>query len=278
MTNVDNVFTIIPPHIRARTDLTLSQKMVAGTINGLTQKEGYCYASNNWIGKLIGISESMVSKHISKLAKKGLISLKVVKIKKEERTGMIGEKYGTIRHIYMYQIPEVENPLGINCEPPLGINYQYKEKKEKKEVGASASRGGTPRSAPPSSGSSEDYKKLTIINQLRILSGALGIHRDDLSDGSLMALYNRIKKSHGRSEVVPTAFEWLVGDIRKGNLPSTTPTLYQDFGDGLVTDILPKTFSEVESKMNKLLALLKKERPDRYQELTKGVSTKKYDF
>lgn len=276
MTEPDRIFIIIPPHIRALKDITPIEKMVFGAINGLTQKEGYCYASNSWLADIIGITEDRVSKHISKLAKKGYLSLEIKKIKRDERTGLAGEKYGTIRHIYIYNIPKMEYGIDENVEPPIDENVEYKGKNKKKERGTSALGGLPPRSAPPSSEKVLSYKKLTITNQLRVLAGALCISRNDFSDGSLLALYNRIKKTVGRENVIKTAFDWLVVDIRNGKLPAFD--LYRDYGEAGVADRLPKTFSEVEEKMNKLLEITKKDRPERYAELTAKAQTKKYDF
>jgi SOS-response transcriptional repressor LexA len=132
-------FLFIPEHIMTCKELSMQEKTVFGIIVGLTKEEGYCYASNAWIGEQVGLSDSMVSKHISKLVKKGFLSLEITKVKKNERTGQIGENYGTIRHIYAYQKGVMEHPSTINGAPPSTINGEYIVKniyKEKHQRGA----------------------------------------------------------------------------------------------------------------------------------------------
>lgn len=130
----DNTFIVVPPHILADKNLLLQEKMLFGLINGLTTKHGYCFATNGYLGDQIGLSDGRVSKHISKLEKKGYLRLEITKIKKEERTGQTGEKYGTIRHIYVYQFDETTNPLVVNDQPPLVVHDQYIVKNLKERV------------------------------------------------------------------------------------------------------------------------------------------------
>ena len=49
-------------------------------ISSLTAEKGYCYASNKYLGELFDIDESMVSKKIKKLERKGYIEVEYTKI------------------------------------------------------------------------------------------------------------------------------------------------------------------------------------------------------
>lgn len=132
MSNIGFVF--IPPHIMAIEELTIQEKMVYGRIIGLTESAGYCFATNQWIGKQLGLSASMVSKHISKLVNKGFLYLDIQKIKKDERTGKVGEKYGTIRKIYAYQNGKLDNPYTMDGEPPYTMDGEYSNTDSRKEI------------------------------------------------------------------------------------------------------------------------------------------------
>lgn len=90
-------------------------------IFGLTKTEGYCFATNEWIGKNLGMSGSMVSKHISSLVKKGKMRVEVTKVKKSEGTP---NEWGTRRKIYIF-CQQDSNGLSINGEPPSTINGEY---------------------------------------------------------------------------------------------------------------------------------------------------------
>ena len=231
---MDNVFIIIPPHIRSRKDLTPLEKMVFGAINGLTQKEGYCYASNDWIGEIVGISDSMASKHISKLAKKGFIRLELMKIKKDERTGMAGEKYGTIRHIYIYQTPQVENPSTTNGAPPSTTNGEYKEEIENKE------------GETPSLSSECLYKDFSQKDQLQLLQSIMGIY--ETVDFGAVAL--RVRNSKSRADVLQTVYHWWFQDIHDGKIGSNKFIANEE---ATYVDDVPKSFTEATRLMDERL-------------------------
>jgi hypothetical protein len=70
-------WALIPPSIIAREDLSANEKLVFGRILGLTGNEGYCYASNLWLGKQIGLQPQTISVIVSKLKEKELIDVKI---------------------------------------------------------------------------------------------------------------------------------------------------------------------------------------------------------
>jgi len=76
----------IPASIMCQTDLTLTQKVIWGRIEGLSVKGGYCYASNQWIGEQISLSKSTVSNNISILVKKGYVKNIIIRNDKNEIT------------------------------------------------------------------------------------------------------------------------------------------------------------------------------------------------
>jgi hypothetical protein len=67
-------FIIIPNDLLARTDLTASEKILLGLLNSLSAKQGYCFASNQYLGDALGVSSENVRKWISQLEGKKLIS------------------------------------------------------------------------------------------------------------------------------------------------------------------------------------------------------------
>ena len=119
-------FAIIPPQILLREDLSIQDKMIFGIIDGLTGKYGYCFASNQQIGKAVSLSADRVSKIISSLAKRGCLKVELKKIKKEKRTGKIGEKFGTTRKLYTY-LKNTANPIGVDNQRGVGVDNQYNQ-------------------------------------------------------------------------------------------------------------------------------------------------------
>jgi hypothetical protein len=75
---------LIPPSIAARNDLTSTDKLLLGKINGLTGIKGYCFASNEWLGQQIGLKSHSVSELLTKFEEMKLISRDTVRNDKNE--------------------------------------------------------------------------------------------------------------------------------------------------------------------------------------------------
>lgn len=66
-------FIAIPFELLNREDLSCSHKVLMGLIHSLSVKDGFCYASNHYLGQAIGVSSENVRKWLSQLEQKGLI-------------------------------------------------------------------------------------------------------------------------------------------------------------------------------------------------------------
>jgi len=73
-------FIAIPFELLNREDLSCSHKVLMGLIYSLSAKDGYCYASNQYLGEAIGVSSENVRKWVSQLEQKGIVS-RIVKRK-----------------------------------------------------------------------------------------------------------------------------------------------------------------------------------------------------
>lgn len=116
----DSGFLFVPEHIMEREDLSLQEKCVYGRIIGLTKSEGYCYATNEWIGKKLGLSGDTISSYISRLVQKNLLYLEIVKTKKGEGDP---KQWGTRRKIYAF-LP-TPNGIGEFAVRGVGENAEY---------------------------------------------------------------------------------------------------------------------------------------------------------
>ncbi len=65
---------LIPWEVRYDEELSSTEKLFYGEITALAETQGYCYATNRYFAVLYAISPSQVSRIISKLKAKGLIS------------------------------------------------------------------------------------------------------------------------------------------------------------------------------------------------------------
>lgn len=73
---------MIPPSVLCRQDLSPVQKILLGRIIGLLTADGYCYASNRWLGEQIGIAKQTTANILSDLQKKNYIKIEQIKDEK----------------------------------------------------------------------------------------------------------------------------------------------------------------------------------------------------
>ena len=88
MTEKPNYYAIIPAKVRY-SSLKPNAKLLYGEITALSNKLGYCYASNNYFAELYGVSKNTVSRWLSDLTKLGFITIEIQRNKNKEITKRI---------------------------------------------------------------------------------------------------------------------------------------------------------------------------------------------
>lgn len=68
-----NYYAIIPANVRYDTKLTPNAKLLYGEITALTNKEGHCWASNDYFARLYSVSKKSISLWIGQLIRAGYI-------------------------------------------------------------------------------------------------------------------------------------------------------------------------------------------------------------
>ena len=68
----------IPANVRY-SDLKPNAKLLYGEITALSNKEGYCFATNRYFAELYGVTKNTVSLWVSQLNNKGFISVTLIK-------------------------------------------------------------------------------------------------------------------------------------------------------------------------------------------------------
>lgn len=79
MTEQPNYYAILPAFIRYDNDLPANARLLYGELTALTNKKGYCFASNNYFAPLYGVTPQAVSKWIQALEKKGYITIEYIR-------------------------------------------------------------------------------------------------------------------------------------------------------------------------------------------------------
>ena len=83
-----NYYAIIPANVRY-SSLKPNAKLLYGEITALSNKLGYCFASNNYFAELYGVSKNTVSRWIGDLKRLGFITLSIERNSNKEITKRI---------------------------------------------------------------------------------------------------------------------------------------------------------------------------------------------
>ena len=107
-----NYFGILPANVRYDKNLKPMEKILYTEISSLTNKDGYCYATNSYFSKLYEVHKNTVGTWLNNLEKQGYI--KTVLIYKK------GTKEIIERRIYINQ--KIDTPINENVD-----TYQQKD-------------------------------------------------------------------------------------------------------------------------------------------------------
>lgn len=138
-------FSILTAEVRYSKEISDGEKILFSEITALTQKYGYCVASNSYFSKLYGVSKQAISNRINNLEKAGFIRCEI-----DEKNGnnrkiflVILREKGYTPQVETYT-PQVETPIHNSCTPytpqvetynntSLSIQERTKKKSRKKE-------------------------------------------------------------------------------------------------------------------------------------------------
>lgn len=77
-----NYYSIIPANVRYDPNLKPNEKLLYGEITSLSNKEGYCWATNSYFAELYNVKAGTVSEWISNLANHGYIETTLIRNEK----------------------------------------------------------------------------------------------------------------------------------------------------------------------------------------------------
>ena len=122
MSERPSFYAIIPATVRYDNGLCANAKLLYGEITALSEKHGYCFASNSYFAKLYGVSNVTISRWISSLKEKGYLSIE------------IDQENGNVRHIKI-DTPHNKNdnrvltktirPINKNVKTPINKNDNH---------------------------------------------------------------------------------------------------------------------------------------------------------
>ena len=109
-----NYFGILPANVRYDKNLKPMEKILYTEISSLTNKDGYCYATNSYFSRLYEVHKNTVGTWINNLEKQGYI--KTVLIYKK------GTKEIIERRIYINQ--KIDVPINEKVDTPINENIE----------------------------------------------------------------------------------------------------------------------------------------------------------
>lgn len=77
-------YSIIPATILYNRDLKANQKILYAVITSLSNKEGYCFASNKYLADKLNVGANTVSGWITDLRRKNLVQVELIRNDKQE--------------------------------------------------------------------------------------------------------------------------------------------------------------------------------------------------
>lgn len=73
-------YAIIPGEVLSRKDISANEKLLVGLVTSLSHKEGHCFASNQYMGDCLGVSQSAIRSYIKNLEQLNILS-RIIKTK-----------------------------------------------------------------------------------------------------------------------------------------------------------------------------------------------------
>ncbi|KKI63155.1 DnaD domain protein [Staphylococcus cohnii] len=128
MTEQPGFYSILPAVVRYDTRLTDSEKIFFSEITALSNKYGYCTASNGYFSKLYDVTKVTVSRRISHLKELNHIHVEIVREGKE------------IKQRKIFPITNISTPINTNDNTPINnsvgspINTNVKENNTRENI------------------------------------------------------------------------------------------------------------------------------------------------
>ena len=107
-------FLMIPQVVAQDKRLKGNEKLLYGHIFSLTKKEGYCWATNEYLSDLMGVSKDCISRYITHIIELGYLDRVVVK---DKNSGQITCRKLYIKNIFADPEEEIEESCRPNDQP-----------------------------------------------------------------------------------------------------------------------------------------------------------------
>lgn len=112
MSDQPGYYSIITANVRYDNRLTDSEKLLFAEITSLSNKYGYCTASNGYFAELYDVVKETVSRRISNLSKYGYLNIEIIKEGNE------------VKQRKMYPLTQSSIPIDAKINTPIDANVK----------------------------------------------------------------------------------------------------------------------------------------------------------
>ncbi|EMN4665631.1 helix-turn-helix domain-containing protein [Staphylococcus aureus] len=107
MTEQPSYYSVITANVRYDNRLTDSEKLLFAEITSLSNKRGYCTASNGYFATLYSVVKETISRRISNLTKLGYLKIEIIK------------KGNEVKQRKMYPLTQSSIPIDAKINTPI---------------------------------------------------------------------------------------------------------------------------------------------------------------
>ncbi len=154
-------YSIITANVRYDNRLTDSEKLLFAEITSLSNKNGYCTASNNYFAQLYEVVKETISRRISKLHSLGYLHIEIVKHGKE------------VKQRKLYPMTQSSIPIDAKVNTPIdnSVNNPIDAKVKENNTSNNTTRLNTTRRIDILSGNPTPAPYKSIIQYLNSKTG-----------------------------------------------------------------------------------------------------------
>ena len=113
MSEQPSYYSIITANVRYDNRLTDSEKLLFAEITSLSNKYGYCTASNGYFAKLYEVTKVTISRRIANLKDRGYLNVEIIREGNE------------IKKRKLYPLTQMLRPINTNDNTPITVSYTH---------------------------------------------------------------------------------------------------------------------------------------------------------
>lgn len=182
MTDQPSYYSIITANVRYDNRLTDSEKLLFAEITSLSNKYGYCTASNGYFAKLYDVVKETISRRISKLTKFGYLHIEIIREGNE------------IKQRKMYPLTQSSVPIDAKINTPIDNSVNTPIDANVKENNTSINNTSINR----------DKDEMSIL--FKMISNELGVIQNPLNAELLEHAITRFNEN--KTDIVEVAVEY----------------------------------------------------------------------